>query len=122
MAKPIAIKPEEEFARSYVDRLILEKLTEMESAVKLGELADKLSDEGIGLATVRSLLASNPERFAYHERKWIPASRLQGAGRPFAEAMAIVLHRFGGPMPLAMLVTEISRIRRAEEEKVELSA
>ena len=119
MAKPIAIKPEEEFARSYVDRLILEKLTEMESAVKLGELADKLSDEGIGLATVRSLLASNPERFAYHERKWIPASRLQGAGRPFAEAMAIVLHRFGGPMPLAMLVTEISRIRRAEEEKVE---
>ena len=119
MAKPIAIKPEEEFARSYVDRLILEKLTEMESAVKLGELADKLSDEGIGLATVRSLLASNPERFAYHERKWIPASRLQSAGRPFAEAMAIVLHRFGGPMPIAMLVTEIARIRRAEEDKVE---
>jgi len=119
LAKPIAIKPEEEFARSYVDRLILEKLTEMESAVKLGELADKLSGEGIGLATVRSLLASNPERFAYHERKWIPASRLQGQGRPFAEAMAIVLHRFGGPIPIAVLVTEIARIRKASEEKVE---
>lgn len=119
MAKPIAIKPEEEFARSYVDRLILEKLTEMESAVKLGELADKLSPEGIGLATVRSLLASNPERFAYHERKWIPASRLQGQGRPFAEAMAIVLHRYGAPMAVDMLVTEISRIRQAPEEIVE---
>lgn len=119
MAKPIAIKPEEEFARSYVDRLILEKLTEMESAVKLGELADKLSPEGIGLATVRSLLASNPERFAYHERKWIPASRLQGQGRPFAEAMAIVLHRYGAPMSVEMLVTEISRIRRAAPDQVE---
>lgn len=60
LAKAIEIKPEESFARSYVDRLILEKLTEMESAVKLGELADKLSDKGIGLSTVRSLLASNP--------------------------------------------------------------
>ena len=91
----------------------------MESAVKLGELADKLSGEGIGLATVRSLLASNPECFAYHERKWIPAARLQGQGRPFAEAMAIVLHRYGGPMAVEMLVTEISRIRRAPEEEVE---
>ena len=119
MAKPIAIKPEEEFARSYVDRLILEKLTEMESAIKLGELADKLSNEGIGLATVRSLLASNPDRFAYHERKWIPASRLQGQGRPFAEAMAIVLYRYGAPMPIEMLVTEISRTRRCEPEGIE---
>ena len=119
LAKPIAIKPEEEFARSYVDRLILEKLSEMESAVKLGELADLLSPDGIGLSTVRSLLASNPERFAYHERKWIPASRLQSLGRPFAEVMAIILHRFGGPMSVEMLVTEIARIRKEDEEIVE---
>jgi len=91
----------------------------MESAIKLGELADKLSNEGIGLATVRSLLASNPDRFAYHERKWIPASRLQGQGRPFAEAMAIVLYRYGAPMPIEMLVTEISRTRRCEPEGIE---
>ncbi len=108
----VGIKPEEEYARSYVDQLILEKLTEMESAVKLGELADKLAGQGIGLAAVRSLLASNPDRFAYHERKWIPASRLQGQGRPFSEAIAIILHRFGGPMPSELLVAEISRMRR----------
>ena len=42
MAKTIELKPEETYARSYVDRLILEKLTEMESTLKLGELADKL--------------------------------------------------------------------------------
>ena len=65
MAKPTAIKPEEAFARSYADRLILEKLSEMDVAVKLGELADKLSDEGLGLAAVRSLMASNPDVLEY---------------------------------------------------------
>lgn len=119
MAKPASIKPEEEFARSYVDRLILEKLTEMEAAVKLGELADRLSGVGVGLATVRSLLATNPERFAYHERRWIPASRIQGQGRPLAAAIEIVLDRFGGPMHIDMLVTEISRMRRESIEQTE---
>lgn len=119
LAKAIEIKPEESFARSYVDRLILEKLTEMESAVKLGELADKLSDNGIGLSTVRSLLASNPDRFAYHERRWIPAARLNGTGRPFAQAMALVLEGFGGPMPMDLLVQEIGRIRHREPEEID---
>ncbi|MGV3617517.1 MAG: hypothetical protein ACO1SV_19500 [Fimbriimonas sp.] len=91
----------------------------MEAAVKLGELADRLAGAGIGLATVRSLLASNPERFAYHERRWIPASRLQSQGRPLAAAIAIVLDRFGGPMPMDLLVTEISRIRRTSVEEAE---
>ena len=119
MAKAAVLKPEETFARSYVDRLILEKLTEMEAAVKLSELADKLSKDGIGLAAVRSLLASNPERFAYHERRWIPASRLMGMGRPLNEQIAIILHGFGGPMPVDLLVTELSRLRHVEEEVIE---
>jgi len=119
LAKAAVLKPEESFARSYVDRLILEKLTEMEAAVKLSELADKLSKDGIGLAAVRSLLASNPERFAYHERRWIPASRLMGMGRPLNEQIAIILHGFGGPMPVDLLVTELSRLRFVDEEVIE---
>ena len=119
LAKAAVLKPEETFARSYVDRLILEKLTEMEAAVKLSELADKLSNEGIGLAAVRSLLASNPERFAYHERRWIPASRLMGVGRPLNEQIAIILHGFGGPMALDLLVAELSRLRRSDDATVE---
>lgn len=119
MAKTIEIKPEEKFARAYVDRLILEKLTEMESAVKLGELADKLSDNGIGLSTVRSLLASNPERFAYHERRWIPAARINGAGRPYSQAIDLVIDGFGAPAPIGLVVQEIARIRREEESEVE---
>lgn len=119
MAKPIALKPEEELARSYVDRLILEKLTDMEAVVKLGELAEKLSDNGIGLSVVRSLLASNPARFAYHERRWIPASRIESQGRPFAESMRLVLERLGAPLSIFTLASEIARVRRAEVEEVE---
>lgn len=91
----------------------------MESAVKLGELADKLSDKGIGLSTVRSLLASNPERFTYHERRWIPAARLNGHGRPFAQAMSLVLEAFGAPMPMTLLIQEIARTRHTEPDQVE---
>ncbi|MEA2553756.1 MAG: hypothetical protein QOJ65_1932 [Fimbriimonadaceae bacterium] len=119
LAQTISIKPEELVARSYVDRLILEQLTEMESAVKLGDLADRLSKEGVGLATVRSLLASNPERFAYHERRWVPAARLLGQGRPFNEVLVVVLRSFGGPVQLELLIQEIGRIRRSTPEEVE---
>ncbi len=119
LAKAIEIKPEEKFARSYVDRLILEKLTEMESAVKLGELADRLSDKGIGLSTVRSLLASNPDRFTYHERRWIPAARVNGTGRPFAQGMMLVLEGFGSSIPMSLLIQEVARIRQADPEDVE---
>src|SRR5512140_2925335 len=102
-----------------MDRLILEKLSEMEAAVKLGELADKLSSHGIGLSTVRSLLASNPSRFTYHERRWIPSARLESAGRPFSEAISLLLESFGGPMPLNLLLHEVARIRHSEIDAVE---
>ena len=119
LAKPITIKPEEEFARSYVDRLILEKLSEMESAVKLSELADKLSSHGVGLATVRSLLATNPKRFTYADRRWVPASRLTGSGRPVAEALRLILDAFGAPVHLELVLHELGRQRRTTPAQLE---
>jgi hypothetical protein len=119
LAKPIALKPEETHARSYADRLILEQLSEMEAAIKLGELADRLSGAGLGLSAVKSLLASNPERFAYHDRRWIPASRIEGEGRPFSEALRLVINRFGGPMPKNYLVQELARSRDESPESIE---
>ena len=119
MAKPTAIKPEEAFARSYADRLILEKLSEMDVAVKLGELADKLSDEGLGLAAVRSLMASNPDVFAFHERRWMPAARLNSIGRPVAEIMRALLDSFGAPVSFNMILTEVARVRQQEVEVLE---
>lgn len=119
MAKTITIKPEEKFARTYADRLILEKLTEMESAIRLGELADSLSSTGIGLAAVRSLLASKPECYTYHERRWVPTARIEGQGKPFNEMIRLQIERFGAPMPLGTLVQELSRIRGTEIAETE---
>ncbi len=119
MAKPTTIKPEEAIARSYADRLILEKLSQMEAAVKLGELADKLSEAGIGLAAVRSLMASNPDVFAYHERRWIPAARLNSQGRPIAEIMRAILESFGAPVATSTLIDEVARAQHADPATVE---
>ncbi len=119
MVKPTVIKPEEQIARSYVDRLILEQICEMDSVMKLGELADKLAPRGVGLAAIKSLLASNPDRFAYHERRWIPAARLSAFGRPMVEAIEEVLDTFGGPMEFGMLLNELSRIRKDDPELIE---
>lgn len=119
LAKAITIKPEELIARAYADRLILAQLSELDSVIKLGELADRLGGAGLGLAAVRSLLASNPERFAYHERKWIPAARVEGQNRPFAEGVRLVLDRFGAPIDRAALVTEVARINHKSKEEVE---
>lgn len=119
MAKPISIKPEEALARSYADRLILEKLTEMEAAVKLGELAEKLSSTGLGLAAVKTLMASNPDVFAYHERRWIPAARLVSQGRPVAEIMRAILSSFAAPISISSLVDEVARAQHLPSDVVE---
>ena len=105
-----------------MDRLILEQLTEMEEVVKLGELAERLAPHGLGLAAVRSLLASNADRFAYHERRWIPASRLSSPGRTMSGVIESILRAYGGegggPMPLALLVKEIAFVRPEPAEEV----
>lgn len=111
MAKTVTFKPEEEFARSYADRLILSQLTQIEAAIKLSELADRLSGSGMGLSAVRSLLASNPDKFVFHERRWVPAARLEGQGKPLSEAARLLLDRFGAPMPVEEVALELSRAR-----------
>lgn len=119
MAKAIEIKPEDARARAYADRLILGKLTEIHSAVKLSEVADSLQSHGIGLAAVRSLLASNADKFAYVERRWVPAARVDSEGRPLAQAIRTLLDRFGGPVPINLVVTELCHARHMDEETAE---
>jgi hypothetical protein len=103
------LKPEELAARLYADRLILEQLTELAEVFKPSEIADRLKSSGLGLSTVRSLLASNPDMFAYSERRWVPASRVEGAGRPFSEQIRLMTERFGGPMQFDLLAREAAR-------------
>jgi hypothetical protein len=119
LAKTVSIKPEEARARAYADRLILTELTELHAAVKLSELSDRLLSTGIGLGAVRSLLASNPRAFAYAERRWIPAARLEAEGRPMREAIRLMVDRFGGPMPTRLVLLEISHRAGRDIEIIE---
>ncbi|HRJ32228.1 MAG TPA: hypothetical protein PKY51_01550 [Fimbriimonadaceae bacterium] len=120
LAKAIQLKPEEHTARSYADRLILGKLIKLQSAIKLSELAELLQGTGIGLSALRSLLGTNPDKFAYHERRWVPAARLEGTGRPYAEAMRLIVDRFGGPMPVELLAEELALAQgKMEAESIE---
>lgn len=111
LAKAIQINTDEQVAREYADRLILAQLSELQNVLKLSEIADRLQNEGLGLAAVRSLLASNPHKFAYSERRWMPASRVEGAERPFLEQVRLIVDRFGGPMPLNLVQNELSITR-----------
>lgn len=119
MANAATATTPDNVAREYADRIVLEQLTALHEAVKPGEIADRLKDRGIGLSTVRSLLASNPEKFAYHERRWVPAARVVGSGLPIAEAVRLAVDRFGGPMPASLVALEISRVYGLDEEKAE---
>lgn len=118
LAKALQLKPEDQFARDYADRLILSKLFTVDAVVKVSELADLLQSDGLGLATVRALLASNQSRFAFHERRWIPAPRLSSLGRSFSQSVHELLESYGGPMPFSLLVQEISRIRSEDQDAV----
>ncbi|MCX7799339.1 MAG: hypothetical protein N2109_03245 [Fimbriimonadales bacterium] len=118
MAKSVTITTNERFARSYADRIILRQLCGTEGVLKLGELAEKLESEGLGLAAIRSLLGSNSERFAYHERRWVPAVRVVAKGKPVVEAARLALRAYGAPMEIDLLVREVARTHEAEPEEI----
>ncbi|MCH8978403.1 MAG: hypothetical protein IH945_04065 [Armatimonadetes bacterium] len=119
MPNPKQLKPSEQSAREYADRLILQQLTELYEVMKPSEISDRLKGTGLGLPVVRSLLASNPRMFAYSERRWIPAARVAGSSRSFHEAVRLVIERYNAPMPLKLCVQEISRSRGRAAEWVE---
>jgi hypothetical protein len=105
--------------RFYVDRLLLGKLNELQSIVKLSEIAERLQGTGIGIATIRSFLASNPEKFAYVERRWVPASRIEAQGRSLHEVIRLTVDRYGAPMPLHYVALEVASIKELEVEAAE---
>lgn len=110
MAKTIEPKPEELQARTYADQLIVRELSKLDGALKLSDIADTLNPDGLGLGAIKSLLATNPDLFVYHERRWIPKARLESYGRPVAEIVRSVVQGYLAPMPYATLIEEIQRI------------
>lgn len=110
--------PQETVARDFADRMVLHKLTELYEVVKPSEIADELGGQGISLAVIRALLASNPDRFAYAERRWVPAARVESEGRPIAEVITNMAKRYGAPMPVSLVAIELTRTCNIEGEEL----
>lgn len=108
---------QDSIARDYADRLVLQKLTELYEVVKPSEISEELTSQGLSLATVRALLASNPERFAYAERRWVPAARVESEDRPIAEAIFNMVSRFAAPMPVSLIAIELTRSNNIPSEE-----
>lgn len=105
-------KNSNDLARAYADRLVLTGITRVESTLRLGELAAQIASHGISLGGLRSLLATNADRFTYSDRRWMPTARVAAGAGPVNEFIRQTLENFGAPMPIADLVAELMQARK----------
>jgi hypothetical protein len=115
LAKTIT-KKSDDLARAYADRLVLQGITKVESTLRLGDLAAQIASHGINLGGLRSLLATNSDRFTYSDRRWLPTARVEAGTGPLNGFIFATLERFGAPMPLADLAAELSQTRKLSVE------
>ncbi len=102
--------------RSFMDQQILNKLKENHYAIKVSELAEKIGIDGLTTTSVRAFLSSNPDVYAYVDRRWIPASRVYSDSKSLHECIYQVVYRYGAPIDLDLLVKEISYSRGVYQE------
>lgn len=115
-------KPDrKEVARAYADQIVLSGFARVSSTLRLGELAQQVSNHGISLSDLRRLLASNPSRFVFQDRRWLPVSRVEAGSGPILELARRTLDGFGGPMKVTDLATEVAATRRIPAESLENS-
>lgn len=98
---------------------MLTGIARVESTLRLGDLAAQIASHGISLSGLRSLLATNPDRFSYSDRRWMPAARAAAQDGPLNEFVRMTLERLGAPMQVSDLAAELSRARRLSQEYFE---
>ncbi|MER3414446.1 MAG: hypothetical protein C4341_09520 [Armatimonadota bacterium] len=103
-------------ARSYADQIVLSGMARVDSTLRLGELGEVVGRQGITQSGLRALLSTNPQRFAYHDRRWVPVARLETERSPLNWQIQRTLELYGAPMPLADLALELSKARHASVE------
>lgn len=113
---PTKTKSAFDLSRAYADRLVLSGIAKVDSTLRLSELAAHLASHGINLAGLRALLATNPERFLYADRRWLPAPRVLAGRGPLQEQIRQTLLAYGGPMPIEDLAGELSKSRQFSKE------
>jgi hypothetical protein len=113
-------KPDrKEVARAYADQIVLSGFARVSSTLRLGELVQQVSNHGISMNDLRRLLASNPSRFVFQDRRWLPVSRVEAGSGPVLELARRTLEAYGGPMKVADLATEVATTKRIPVEPLQ---
>lgn len=100
-------KTNRQLARDYADRIVLSALTRVSNTIRLGELALEVVEYGINLEQLKQLLATNPEKYVYHDRRWHPKARIEAEEAPVNEHIRLMLEYAGGPMHVEDVESEI---------------
>ena len=112
-------KKSDDLARAYADRLVLSGITKVESTLRLGDLAAQIASHGINLGGLRSLLATNADRFSYSDRRWMPTARVEAGKGPVNGFITATLENYGAPMPVGDLAAELSQAKKLSKEYFE---
>lgn len=99
-------KTNRQLARDYADRIVLSALTRVSNTIRLGELALEVAEYGISLEQLKQLLATNPDKYVYHDRRWHPKARIEAMEAPVNEHIRLMLE-YAGPMHVEDVESEI---------------
>lgn len=105
-----------ELARAYVDRIVLVGMARASTTLRLGELANLVAPFGIEMEDLQQLLATNPEKYVYHDRRWLPKARVDTVGQPVNEQIRVTLEKLEGPMRVVDLASELAASRGRPKE------
>ena len=99
-------KTNRQLARDYADRIVLSALTRVANTIRLGELALEVAEYGISLEQLKQLLATNPDKYVYYDRRWHPKARIEAMEAPVNEHIRLMLE-YAGPMHVEDVESEI---------------
>ncbi|MEP0766963.1 MAG: hypothetical protein HRF45_10545 [Fimbriimonadia bacterium] len=110
---------QEALGRDYAVRLVLTAIGELDGIARLTDIADHLASSGLDTNEIYTLMATNPDRFVNHDRRW--AANIAAAHERVATAAAVVglVQGFGAPMTLKLLAVQCANMLGRPKEYFE---
>ncbi|NUL83449.1 MAG: hypothetical protein HUU60_12125 [Armatimonadetes bacterium] len=102
---------DDQLARDYIDRLILESLPSSGTA-RLSEAVEKLKDLGISQLSLRAALLTQPDKFVQRDRRWMPAYRALSSEAPLLGFLESMIRAHGAAISLQRAADECASLYR----------
>jgi len=87
--------------------LILDAIGRLGGEARLNDLADELAGSGLDANAIHALMATNPARFSYFERKWSASIGQPDPNSSVATSAFGLVKGFGSPMAVGQLAIEM---------------